>query len=158
MGTIDYVKFPKDFIYINLKEHHDNENFVRLPLLGNVAAGLPIVADQNIEEYVSVPRTVIRNDMDGFLVKVKGESMIDANIQDGDLLICRIQPTAKNNDIVVAVINGEVTVKRFFHEGRRIRLQPENRKFKPIYVESDFIVNGKVVGLIRMNEENLLVE
>lgn len=152
MNNITCVKFPKDIIYVNLKEHHDNENFVRLPVLGKVSAGLPIAAEQNIEEYVSVPRTIIRNDMDGFLVKVKGDSMIDADIQDGDLLICQIQPTAKNGDIVVAVIDNEVTVKRFFHEGRRVRLQPENKKYKPIYVESDFMINGKVAGLIRLRD------
>lgn len=139
-------------IYINLKEHHNNEDFVRLPILGSVKAGLPAIAEQSIEDYVSVPRTIIRNDMDGFLLKVKGDSMIDADIHEGDLLICQIQATAKNGDIVVAVINNEATVKRFFHEGKRIRLQPENKKYKPIYVECDFMINGKVVGLIRMKD------
>jgi repressor LexA len=152
MSNITCVKFPKDIIYINLKEHHNNEDFVRLPLLGSVKAGLPAIAEQSIEDYVSVPRTIIRNDMDGFLLKVKGDSMIDADIHEGDILICQIQATAKNGDIVVAVINNEATVKRFFHEGKRIRLQPENRKYKPIYVESDFMINGKVVGLIRMKD------
>ncbi len=149
MSNVTYATFPNDIVYFNSKEYYDAENFIKLPLLGTAAAGLPITAEQHIEDYIAVPKTIIRNDMDGFLVRVKGDSMIDAHIQDGDLLICKIQPTAKNGEVVVAVINNEVTVKTFYHEGKRIKLQPANKKYKPIYAASDFIINGKVVGLIR---------
>lgn len=152
MSIKTVVKFPGELHYINMESFYDDKNTVLLPLLGTVAAGAPIFADEDIQEYIPVPKMVINNQQDGFLLKVKGDSMKDANILAGDLLICQLQPTAKNGDIVVAVIDGEATVKRYFHEGHRVKLQPENRKYKPIYLESDFVINGKVTGLIRTTD------
>ena len=105
MNNITYAKFPKDIAYIDLKEYYSEKNMVNLPLLGTVAAGAPILAEQQVDNYYTVPKTLIKNERDGFILKVKGDSMIDAHIQEGDLLICRIAQTAQNGDIVVATLD-----------------------------------------------------
>lgn len=150
MGEI--VMLQKEMQYVDLSEFFSEEESIKLPLLGTVAAGLPILADENIEEYLSIPKSIVRNDVDGFLLRVKGDSMIDDHIKDGDILLCKLQPTAKNGDIVVAVIDGEATVKRYYREKNRVRLQPANKKFKPIYLDEDFIINGIVKGVIRYSD------
>jgi repressor LexA len=121
----------------------------QLPLLGQIAAGGPLLAEQNVEDYLAMPESV-RAD---FLLRVKGDSMIDAGILDGDLVIVRRQDTARNGDIVVALAGDdesadEATVKRFFREDGRVRLQPENAALEPIYT-SYVKVLGKVVGVFR---------
>ena len=123
-----------------------------LPLLGQIAAGGPLLAEQNVEDYVPLPEQLIRGGAD-FLLRVKGDSMIDAGILDGDLVVVRKTETAANGDIVVALAGedettNEATVKRFFHEDRRIRLQPENQSLEPIYARHVQIL-GKVVGVFR---------
>jgi repressor LexA len=120
---------------------------VSLPVVGQVAAGTPILAEQNIEDYLPVPAD-LANGADGFVLKVRGDSMIDAGIFDGDLLIVRCQQTAADGDIVVARLGDEATVKRFFKEGDRIRLQPENQAMAPIYAR-DVAVEGKAVAVLR---------
>ncbi len=120
---------------------------VSLPVVGQVAAGTPILAEQNIEDYLPVPAD-LANGADGFVLKVRGDSMIDAGIFDGDLLVVRCQQTAANGDIVVARLGDEATVKRFFKEGDRIRLQPENQAMAPIYAR-DVAVEGKAVAVLR---------
>ncbi len=120
---------------------------VSLPVVGQVTAGTPILAEQNIEDYLPVPAD-LANGADGFVLKVRGDSMIDAGIFDGDLLVVRCQQTAANGDIVVARLGDEATVKRFFKEGDRIRLQPENQAMAPIYAR-DVAVEGKAVAVLR---------
>jgi repressor LexA len=126
---------------------HSVGNVVELPVLGAVAAGTPILAAENIETTIPLPTEVVRDDST-FVLRVHGESMIEAGILDGDYVVVRQQPTADNGDIVVAMIEDEATVKRFFREAGRIRLQPENRTMDPIYAQ-DVTVLGKVVAVFR---------
>ncbi|MDR0309123.1 MAG: transcriptional repressor LexA [Coriobacteriales bacterium] len=122
-------------------------NIVNLPLVGRVAAGEPILAEQNIEENLTLPKQIV-GDTASFMLTVKGESMIEAGIYDGDYVVVREQPTANNGEIVVALIDEEATVKTFYKEADRIRLQPENQSMDPIYVR-DVTILGKVVALLR---------
>jgi repressor LexA len=123
-----------------------------IPVLGRVAAGMPILSSENREGEITVDLALfsIRNSQNLFALKVRGESMVNAHIMDGDMLIVRAQASAQNNDIVVALVDGEATVKRFFAEKNRIRLQPENSAMKPLYFErGDFRIAGKAVGVLR---------
>ncbi len=120
---------------------------VSLPVVGHVAAGTPILAEQNIEDHLPVPAD-LTNGTEGFILRVHGDSMIDAGILDGDLLVVRRQQTASDGDIVVARLGDEATVKRFFKEGERIRLQPENAAMTPIYTR-DVILEGKAIAVLR---------
>jgi len=122
-------------------------NVVELPVIGSVAAGMPTLAAENIETTIPLPTEVVRDDST-FVLRVKGESMIGAGILDGDYVVVRAQPTAINGDIVVAQLEDEATVKRFFKEADRIRLQPENPTMEPIY-SRDVTVLGKVVAVFR---------
>lgn len=123
-----------------------------VPVLGRIAAGEPILAEQHIEERIAVdPRWVPTPGC--FSVRVHGQSMRDAGIHDGDYVVVRPQPTAENGQIVAVLIEGEATVKRFYRDrGTRIRLQPENDAYEPIFVhpgKSSIRILGKVVGLFR---------
>jgi repressor LexA len=123
-----------------------------LPLVGEIAAGAPLLAEQNVEEYVDLPERLVGGAAD-FILRVKGDSMIDAGILDGDLVVVRKADTAVNGDIVVALTGedeaaDEATVKRYFREGGRVRLQPENAALEPIYAKHVQIL-GKVVGVFR---------
>ena len=118
-----------------------------VPLVGRVTAGQPILAIENIEEYLSLPQSVLgQGEM--FSLRVEGESMIDAGIMDGDIVVLRKQDTAENGDIVVALVEDEATLKRIFYEENRVRLQPENHTMEPIYVDRAAVL-GKLVALIR---------
>ena len=118
-----------------------------LPLVGQVAAGQPILAEENIEEYVQVP--VLAGGAEGeYVLRVAGESMRDAGILEGDFVVVRPQETAQDGDIVVALVGEEATIKRFFREPDHIRLQPENSDMDPIR-SSDVRVLGQVVGVFR---------
>ena len=126
------------------------ENFVPVPLVGRVTAGQPILAVENIEETFPLPTSLIGNNEGVFMLTVQGDSMINAGILDGDYVLVRKQKTANNNDIVVALLyKEEATVKRFFKEKDRIRLQPENDAIAPIYSRNVGIL-GKVIGVFRM--------
>jgi len=118
-----------------------------LPLLGQVAAGQPILAEENVEEYIETP-AACGGERGEYLLRVRGESMKNAGILDGDLVVVRPQETASDGEIVVALVEDEATVKRFFREGEHIRLQPENDAMQPILVQ-DVSVLGRVVGLMR---------
>ena len=118
-----------------------------LPVVGQVAAGQPVLADENIEEYVPVPG-IAGGDDGEFVLRVKGDSMKDAGILEGDFVIVRRQETAGDGEIVVALVGEEATVKRFFRENDHIRLQPENEAVEPIRTR-DAQVLGRVVGLCR---------
>jgi repressor LexA len=119
----------------------------RLPLVGSVAAGQPMLAEENIEDYVSVPE--IAGGGDGqYLLQIRGDSMKDAGILEGDFVVVHSQNTAQDGDVVVALLGEEATVKRFFREADHIRLQPENAAMEPIR-SKEVKVLGRVVGLLR---------
>ena len=118
-----------------------------VPLVGRVTAGLPILAVENIEDYLMLPQSMLGKD-DLFCLRVQGESMIDAGILDGDIVVLRRQDTAENGEIVVALVEDEATLKRIFYEDGHVRLQPENRTMDPIIVP-DAQVLGKLVALVR---------
>ncbi|MFI5025734.1 MAG: transcriptional repressor LexA [Solirubrobacterales bacterium] len=118
-----------------------------LPIVGAVAAGEPILAEENIEEYVEVPEAIGGEDSD-YVLRVKGDSMRDAGILEGDYVVVKSSEKANNGEIVVALLDDEATVKRFFKEKDRIRLQPENKAYKPIRTK-DAQLLGRVVGVFR---------
>ena len=123
-----------------------------LPLVGEIAAGGPLLAEDNVEEYYAVPELLERGGAD-FLLRVKGDSMVEAGILDGDIVVVKREQTAENGDIVVALAGDdettdEATVKRFFREDGRVRLQPENSAMEPIY-SAHVQVIGKVTGVFR---------
>jgi repressor LexA len=120
---------------------------ISLPIVGRVAAGVPITAAENLEEMFSLPASFVGR-QGAFMLRVKGDSMIDAAILDGDLIVVHPQPDANNGEIVVALIDDEATVKTFYREAGRIRLQPENRTMEPIYVD-DVTVVGRVEAVVR---------
>ena len=120
-----------------------------LPLIGQVAAGVPTLAEDNIEDMIDVPAFLRRDDGD-FVLRIEGDSMIEAGIMSGDLVVVHPQQHAANGEIVVARVNDEATTKRFYNEGRTIRLQPENPNHEPIIVNADEIdLVGRVVGVLR---------
>jgi repressor LexA len=120
-----------------------------LPLVGRVAAGMPILAEQNIEDMVDVP-AFLRRDDDDFVLRVNGDSMADAGILSGDFIVVHAQDQAQNGEIVVALVGDEATTKRFYNEGRTVRLQPENDNYEPIIVNADEVeLVGRVVGVLR---------
>jgi repressor LexA len=118
-----------------------------LPLVGHVAAGQPVLAEENIEDYVDVPGVAGGEDGE-YLLRVRGDSMKDAGIIEGDFVVVRPQDTAQDGDIVVALVGEEATVKRFFREDDHVRLQPENSMLEPIR-SKEVRVLGRVVGLLR---------
>ena len=121
---------------------------VNVPIIGTVAAGQPILAEQNIEGYFPIPTEYMPNKQ-SFMLKVKGESMINAGIFDGDKVLVKQQATAENGDIVVALVDDSATVKTYYKENGRYRLQPENDSMDPIIVDKCEIL-GKVFGVFRI--------
>ncbi|MCC8126903.1 MAG: transcriptional repressor LexA [Clostridiales bacterium] len=121
---------------------------VQVPIIGSVAAGQPILAEENIEDYFPIPANILPN-AETFMLHVHGESMINAGILDGDSVIVEQAKTARNGDIVVALIEDSATVKTFYKENGHFRLQPENDSMDPIIVNEVQIL-GKVIGLFRM--------
>ena len=124
-----------------------DRDVMRLPLVGRVAAGTPILAEQNIEDTLSLPTSIV-GDASSFILRVRGESMIKAGIFDGDYIVVKEQHDAHDGEIVVALIDDSATVKTFYRERDRIRLQPENDSMEPIYVD-DPVILGRVTALIR---------
>ena len=134
----------------NNTEVLERSDVVDIPVVGRVAAGTPILAEQNIEDTFPVPARYAAGGT-SYMLRVRGESMIEAGIMDGDLILVQQQDTARNGEIVVAMIDGfesEATVKTFYHEGDHIRLQPENQTMSPIIVK-DVKILGKVKGVFR---------
>lgn len=132
----------------------DEFNFIRrevanVPIVGRVAAGEPLLAVENITDYLPIPVSMLPNN-DTFILTVKGDSMVNVGIYDGDMLIVCRQNDARNGEIIVALVDDGVTVKRFYKENGYIRLQPENDFMEPIIVPDCQIV-GRVIGLLRMN-------
>lgn len=134
---------------IDILDEKPWDRTVPVPLVGSVTAGVPILAEENIEEVYTFPMGLLGTEDKTFMLKVQGESMINAGIYDGDFIMVRQQDTARDNDIVVALVNNEsATVKRFFKEKDCIRLQPENDSMEPFY-EKDVSILGKVIGIYR---------
>ncbi|MFR4802112.1 MAG: transcriptional repressor LexA [Eggerthellaceae bacterium] len=130
------------------RRRREFSNIVSLPVVGNVAAGLPILAEQNVTETIPLPTEIV-GDSSSFLLKVRGDSMVEIGINDVDYVVVKEHTNATNGDIVVAVIDDGATVKRFFKERDHIRLQPENSSMEPIIVREDVIIAGKVVAVFR---------
>ena len=124
------------------------KELVDIPIVGTITAGMPILAVENIEDVFPLPIDYVKNKEQLFILKVKGESMIDAGILDGDMSIIEQTNFAENGDIVAALIDNEATLKRFFKEKNHIRLQPENESMSPIIVDDCKII-GKLVGIYR---------
>lgn len=122
-------------------------NTISLPLVGRVAAGQPILAEQNVEDMLSLPTSIV-GDSSSFILRVHGESMINAGILDGDYIVVKEEHDAHNGEIVVALIDDSATVKTFYRERDRVRLQPENDTMEPIYADNPVIL-GRVTALIR---------
>ena len=121
---------------------------INVPIVGRVSAGTPILATENIEDYIALPQSML-GEGEHYVLGVRGESMIEAGIMDGDYVVVRKQPTAYNGDIVVAMVEDDATVKRFYRENGHFRLQPENPTMEPIIVPEVTIL-GKVVSLYRI--------
>jgi repressor LexA len=120
-----------------------------LPLVGRVAAGVPVLAEENIEDHIDVPAFLRRDDGD-FVLAVSGDSMADAGIYSGDYIVVHPQRDADNGEVVVALVGDEATTKRFFREGREVRLQPENELYEPLVLPADQVqLVGRVVGVLR---------
>lgn len=152
-------KKPRAIEVVNNPSEHDeglhlakvtedpDSNTISLPLVGRVAAGQPILAEQNVEERLNLPTSIV-GDASSFVLRVHGESMINAGIFDGDYIVVKEEHDAHDGEIVVALIDDSATVKTFYREDGRIRLQPENDTMEPIYAENPRIL-GRVTALIR---------
>ncbi len=150
-GLISRDPMHKRSIRIKVKPENPFEKIGQVPLVGTVAAGIPILAEENIESYLPYPYLnpgYISRDKPLFALHVKGDSMLDAGILDGDIVYVEKTPVASNGEIVVALLENEATVKRFYKEKGHIRLQPENDDFEPI-ICNEVIIMGKVVAVLR---------
>ncbi len=125
------------------------KGLIRVPLLGSIQAGVPHLAEEQIEEWINLPQNLVKGRRDVFLLRVRGDSMINAGIFEGDLVIVRPTKEAKNNEIVVALLHDEATVKRLVYVKNRAYLKAENPSYKNIYPKEEWSVQGKVVGVIR---------
>lgn len=135
---------------VKLDTQADEEPFIDVPILGTVAAGLPILSEENWEGSFPVHASMIKRNKTYFILKVRGDSMINAGIIEGDFALIEKKRTARNGDIVVAQVNDEaITLKRFFRESSRIRLQPENPDHSPIYGKENIRIVGKLAYIFR---------
>ncbi|MHB8171096.1 MAG: transcriptional repressor LexA [Thermincolia bacterium] len=138
---------PRAIEVLDGSENVIKKEMINVPIVGRVTAGQPILAVENIEDTFPLPLDFVRND-DVFILTVSGDSMIEAGILDGDYILVRQQKTARNGEIIVALMDDEATVKTFYKESDHIRLQPENPRLEPILVK-DVDVLGKVIGVFR---------
>lgn len=125
------------------------KGLLRVPLIGSVQAGSPHLAEEYIEEWINLPQSLVKGRRDVFLLRVRGDSMINAGIHENDLVIVRPTREARNNDIVVALLHDEATVKRFVQIKNRAYLKAENPDYSNIYPKEEWMIQGKVVGVIR---------
>lgn len=148
--TIELVDAPQatsgNSPMVNVREDLAS-NTISLPLVGRVAAGVPILAEQNVEEVLTLPTSVV-GDSSSFILRVRGQSMINAGIFDGDYIVVKEQHEAHDGEIIVALIDDSATVKTFYREKEFVRLQPENDAMEPIFVQNPTIL-GRVTALIR---------
>jgi repressor LexA len=130
------------------KDYYSRKELVDIPIVGKVTAGQPILAVENIEDTFPLPVDFVQNST-AFMLKVQGDSMVEAGILDKDMVLVRQQSTANNGDIVVAMINDEATVKTFYKEKGYVRLQPQNQYMDPIIVRENLTILGRVIGVFR---------
>jgi len=133
---------------MNILKQNTEKEIIYLPLIGRIAAGIPILAMENIEDRIPFPVDMLNGNAD-FALRVHGDSMTGDHILDGDIIAIRSQASAYNGDIVVALIDDEAVVKRFYREGRSIELRSSNSKYMPIRTETDLVIQGKVVAVQR---------
>jgi repressor LexA len=150
-GYIEKDSSPRGLriIHPDFKPSHQNEFLI--PLIGHVAAGVPVFAEENIETYIPVTRQLISKEGRYYALRVRGDSMINAGIFENDLVIVRATNSANNNDIVVALLEDEVTIKRLILDAQKNYLKAENPAYENIYPDKTWSIQGKVVGLIREN-------
>ncbi|MDR2738681.1 MAG: transcriptional repressor LexA [Treponema sp.] len=139
--TIEIIKTKKD-------AGTDGTLIIEVPLLGTVAAGRPILSEENREGAIPIHYSLLKKNSHYFALKVRGDSMIEAGIMDGDIAVIEKQESAENREIVVALVDEAVTLKRFFKESTRVRLEPENSNYKPIYTQNARIL-GRLAHIIR---------
>lgn len=130
------------------KEYYSKRELIDVPVIGKVTAGQPILAVENIEDTFPIPIDFVQNST-AFMLRIQGDSMVDAGILDKDLILVKQQSTANNGDIVVALIGDEATVKTFYKEKGYVRLQPQNQYMEPIIVKENLTILGKVAGVFR---------
>lgn len=148
-GYISRSNTPRS-IKVKHPEVQTSHRAVMLPLVGSIAAGVPILAQETIEDHLPVPTEMVRNVENAFLLRVKGDSMIGDGILPRDLVVIKPQQTANQNDLVAVLIEDEATVKRFHRDSTGVKLMPSNPAYSPIPIETEnAMVIGKVVGLIR---------
>lgn len=139
-------------IRTNSKQKNGNNNTIEVPIIGRVSAGTPILAQENLEGILAIDKSIIKDANDVFALRIKGDSMINAGILDGDFVLVHQQPIANQGDIIVALIEDEATVKRFYKEKNKITLQPENENLPPIIVDpkdKNTRILGKVEAVVR---------
>lgn len=145
--TIEVTNEEEDGVPLAKVTQDPSSNTISLPLVGQVAAGQPILAEQNVEENLTLPASLVSS-ASSFVLRVHGDSMINVGIFDGDLIVVKEDPVARDGEIVVALIEDSATVKTFYREKDCIRLQPENDSMEPIYADNPTII-GKVTALVR---------
>lgn len=148
-GFMEKGSSPRALRIIHPKYQPKLNSDVNVPLVGRVAAGFPILANENVERYIPIPRALIKTEGRYFALKVRGDSMIDAGIYNDDMVVVQSVKTASPKEIVVALINDEVTVKRLMKKSGKKFLKAENSSYDDIYPETEWSIQGKVVGLIR---------
>ena len=137
---------------ISKENANNSNNTTEVPIVGSVSAGMPILAQENIEGSIFIDKIISRNNKGMFALRIKGTSMVNAGILDGDFVLVHQQPTAEQGEIVVVLIGDEATVKRFYKEKNKIKLKPENDTMEPIFIdprENDVKIIGKVQGVMR---------
>lgn len=148
-GYIETSGKARGITVLNSLSDSLQKGLIRVPLVGSVQAGSPHMAEEYIEEWINLPQSLIKGRRDVFLLRVRGDSMINAGIHENDLVIVRPAHEAKNNDIVVALLHDEATVKRFVQIKNRAYLKAENPDYQNIYPKEEWMIQGKVVGVIR---------
>mgnify|MGYP001547046241 CR=1 FL=1 len=148
-GYIRRSSKARDIEVLNPDGEPISRGLLSVPLLGRITAGLPMLAEEQIEDWLNLPASLVRGRKDVFLLKVQGHSMKDAGILNGDLVIVKQQKLAEINDIVVALLDDEATVKRLVKKDNRFYLKAENRDYPNIYPEHEWSIQGKVIGVIR---------
>jgi repressor LexA len=149
LRVVGGTKFNPSSSSNNSKSYYSHRELIDVPIVGKVTAGMPILAVENIEDTFPLPADYVQNST-AFMLKIQGDSMIEAGILDKDLVLVKQQSTAINGDIVVALLGDEATVKTFYKEKDHVRLQPQNQYLDPIIVRDNLAILGKVIGVFRM--------
>ena len=134
---------------IELVKNNETDNFEEIPVLGNVAAGRPILSNENMDGCIKLDRSMLKNGKKYFALRVRGDSMEGAGIMDGDTAVIEQQEIVRNGEIAVVMLDEAVTLKTFYQESARIRLQPENARYSPIYCSGDLRILGRLAHIVR---------